>query len=252
MSEMDFSDTEVWGEAGEDGRPANIPEKFWSKEGDNATVDWAGLTKEYNYRTSQIGAADGMFGAPEAYTMPQVEVPEGVDYTLSEDDPLLQSFQTLAKESNLSDKAYGQFTQWFINEKIAEQQASLEAVNAELDTLGPNGKGKEMVAAFMQQATNMVADLPEDQRNELIQGAKDAVNSAASYKFLDFLQKQMQPSRLPGNDDLGAPGKTMEEINAMQLETYTEGPLAGRRKYEVDPQFRAKVNALRSQVAGSS
>lgn len=254
MSDLDFSDTETWGEPDESGRPANIPEKYYKAGEDDqpASVDWAGLTKEYNYRAQQIGAADGMFGAPEAYTHPAVEVPEGVEYELTDDDPLLGQFQNFAKEHNFSDKAYQEVVNFYVQQEIAKGQAQNEQTKAELDALGPNGKGREMVDAFVQQAKNWMAPLPEEQKKELEQGLRDAVPSAAAYKFLKFMEGKMQPSQLPNNADIGESSVTLDKVNAMQLELYpADHVMAGKRKYEHDPAFRDKVNKMREQIVGT-
>jgi len=250
----DYSDTEVYGEAGEDGRPANIPEKFWTPgEGESpASIDVGSLLKTHNHLATTIGAADGYIGAPDAFVLPDApDMPEGVDYKLEADDPLVEWFQGFAAEKNLSQKMYSEVISGFMQQQGALQKASMDARQAELDALGVNGKGAELIAAFTQQAENWMKDVPEGERAALKEGMADALTSANAYKFVKFMEARMQPSKLPGSDDLGGNALTLDDINKMQTEVYTEGPFEGQRKYEKDPKFRDKVNALRAQVLGS-
>jgi len=250
-----YENVEVYGATGEDGRPENIPEKFWKpQEGETAAhIDQGAMLAEYNYRTQQIGAADGMFGAPEEnYSKPEFELPEGVEYELKDDDPMLASFAEFAKERNLSDKAYGEIANWYIGQQAQQQVADKAFLAGEMDKLGPNGKGMEMVNAFTQQMENLTKDLPEAERDELMKGMKDSLYSAESYKFLSYLTNNMQPAKLPSLDLTEAGGLTKEKVREMQNVELTEGPNKGKRRYEVDAAYRAEVRAAWSQVAGDA
>lgn len=249
----DFSNVEVYGEAGEDGRPANIPEKFWTPgEGDNpASVKWGDMLTEYNYRGKQIGAADGMFGSPESYTKPEFELPEGSDYTLADDDPMLAAFGEFAKERNLSDKAYGDIVNFYIAQKAQEQIADKEFINAEMDRLGPNGKGMEMVKQFQQQVENWTKDMPEAERDAIRKGSEDAMYTAESFQFLKFLADRSRPAQLPDGDTAANSGISADDVRRMQTEVVADGPNKGKRRYEVDAAFRKEVQTKWMEVAGS-
>jgi hypothetical protein len=243
-----FADIETFGAIGEDGRPANIPEKFW-KEGN---LDTGSLLKSHNYYQTKIGAADGFIGAPEkGYALPE-KFPDDVTYAVDASDPLVAWFQGYAAENNLSQKAFEGIVTGYAQQQSAMAEAQKQQVRAEIDKLGPNGKGDEMIRAFVQQAENWMSDLPEAERAELQQGLKDAMPSAAAYKFMKFMEGKMQPANLPSNAEIGESGISLGKIREMQLEVYpADHALAGRRKYEVDPAFRDQVNALRTKLLGT-
>lgn len=251
--EIDFSDVETFGEPDESGRPANIPEKFWrAGEGEETSpsVDLGSLVKEYNYRSKQLGAADGLIGAPEAYEKPDYKLPEGVEYELKDDDPLLTSFSQFAKERNLSQKAYGDIVSFYVEQQAQQQAADKAFIEQEIEKLGPNGKGKEMIQQMNQQVENWTKDLPEAEREEVRQGYKDALATAASYKFLSFMQKQMQPSKLPDSSSQNDSQLTRAKVQEMQAATFDDGPNKGRRRYDIDPEYRKAVREAWKSVVG--
>lgn len=252
MPEYSLDDAEVFGEIGEDGRPANIPEKYYRPgEGDDkpASVDLGGLLTEYHYRSKQLGAADGLIGVPEnGYQKPEIEVPEGVEYELADDDPMLSGFAEFAKERNLSQKAYNDIVGWYAQQQISSQQAAAAAIEAEFAKIGPDGK--EQVQRLTQQVENLTKGLPDDQKAEIMKGLQTAVVSAETFKFVNMLIGKAQPAALPDGDGVGAGALTRSKVREMQEAVITEGPQKGKRRYEVDPAYREEVRAAWSQVVG--
>jgi hypothetical protein len=240
----DFSDTEVYGEPGEDGRPVNIPEKFYTPaDGDTeAAIDVGSLLTSHNYFESKIGSAGEMFGSPEdSYAVPEVQ-----GYEFQEGDPLVNWFSGYAKENNLSQKLFEGVTTGFIETQMAIQAS---AMKAEKEKLGADGEKR--IKAYDQLVQNWTKDLPKEQRENLLAGYRDATVSAATIEFLEFLQTLMQPAHLPSGEELDTDLDTLEKLRALQTEAYPEGHQhAGKRRYEMDKAFREDIQRRRKAILG--
>jgi len=117
--ESDFE----WGE-----RPDFMPEQFWSE---NDGPDLEGLANSYQELRTKM--SQGKHKAPKDgnYDMSSLE-------GIPDDDPLLSSFPSFAKENGLSQDQFDQITQMYM-QNVGEMFESVEVdVQAEMAKLGKN------------------------------------------------------------------------------------------------------------------
>jgi hypothetical protein len=242
----DFSDTEVYGQPDESGRPANIPEKFYTAaDGDTpASIDVGSLLTSHNYFESKIGQAGEMIGSPEdTYSVPTI-----ADYEFQENDPMVKWFSDFAKENNLSQTAFENITKGFIE---TQGVVIKTAHDAEMEKLGPDGTAR--ITAMNQRRDNWLKDLPKDRQEAYKAGYEDATTSAASFEFMEFLTTLMQPSNLPSNLEFDKPTDNLADLAKQQMEVYPEGHQhAGKRRYEMEPDFRKEILTKRKAILGDA
>lgn len=188
----------------------------------------AAQAEAYTHLEKRLGS---FTGAPDGEY--KITVPETVDGGFDTTHPLLQNFQTWARESNLSqagfDKVLGMF---------AEYEASLAPdLAAEKARLGENADTRINSIVGWAQA-NLTPEQYQDMRE-----ATSGPNMAAVMRSFEAIIGKTRQARMPqpGADVPGQGQLTEADINAMQAK---RGP-DGRRLYDTDPGWRAHVEKTR-------
>lgn len=226
----------VFGKAGEDGRPANVPEKYWDK--DKKAVKADVVFNQLRWAEGKLGAKLEVIGAP-ADGKYEIVVPDGIDYELPEDDPMVQGFLDVAKKHDVS--------QAFVNEVLASvigrvAETGIEGGKAELAKLG------EGAAARVNDITKYLqANLEPANAQAIIQ----SMASAEAFVAIESLIKKAMPPKfspkVEGEGGKGAAGRmTREQWNEMNFRTNAQG----QRLRSIDPEYNKLVEDAALEVFG--
>ena len=168
----------------------------------------------------------GFKGAPkDGYT-----APEGVD----EDDQLLAELTEFAKDTNMSEEAYGRA--W---ELLTAQEQAVEEVTAEQEMakLGDNATQRlKTVEGFLK--NNLDADTYTE--------VQDLVTTAESVKLIEAIVKATVPAKLPIEGGEHPQGLTWADVEAEMFKRHENGQFLR----SVDPNHERKVQQMIASFGG--
>ncbi len=168
----------------------------------------------------------GFKGAPkDGYT-----APEGVD----EDDQLLAELTEFAKDTNMSEEAYGRA--W---ELLTAQEQAVEEITAEQEMakLGDNATQRlKTVEGFLK--NNLDADTYTE--------VQDLVTTAESVKLIEAIVKATVPAKLPIEGGEHPQGLTWADVEAEMFKRHENGQFLR----SVDPNHERKVQQLIASFGG--
>lgn len=206
----------------------------WYKADKYKTV--AAQAKAHTDLEKRFGA---FTGAPENGVY-EIKLPENLDGSLDVEHPLLKGLQTWAAEKQMSQEGFTEAITM-----LAEYEASLvpdiSVIKAEV---GENADAR--IAAV---ASWGKANLKPDEF-ETLREATSGQNAAAVFKTIEAVVAKSRQVRLPkpGEDVVAAQPGGEAAINAAQAKV---GP-DGKRLYETDAAYRAKVEKMRFDYYNSA
>lgn len=206
----------------------------WYKADKYKTV--AAQAKAHTDLEKRFGA---FTGAPENGVY-EIKLPENLDGSLDVEHPLLKGLQTWAAEKQMSQEGFTEAITM-----LAEYEASLvpdiSVIKAEV---GENADAR--IAAV---ASWGKANLKPDEF-ETLREATSGQNAAAVFKTIEAVVAKSRQVRLPkpGEDVVAAQPGGEAAINAAQAKI---GP-DGKRLYETDAAYRAKVEKMRFEYYNSA
>ena len=132
-------------------RPEYIPEKFWDADSKSANIEalatsYNALEKKFGARTEDLAksvrediANEIKANAPEEYKLePPESLPEGVDFQVKDDTPILDWWKTFAKERGLSQNEFNTGIDAFVKNELSNTPDP----NEEMRKLGDNSKDR--------------------------------------------------------------------------------------------------------------
>ena len=206
----------------------------WYKADKYKTV--AAQAKAHTDLEKRFGA---FTGAPENGVY-EIKLPENLDGSLDVEHPLLKGLQTWAAEKQMSQEGFTEAITM-----LAEYEASLvpdiSVIKAEV---GDNADAR--IAAV---ASWGKANLKPDEF-ETLREATSGQNAAAVFKTIEAVVAKSRQVRLPkpGEDVVAAQPGGEAAINAAQAKI---GP-DGKRLFETDAAYRAKVEKMRMDYYNSA
>lgn len=206
----------------------------WYKADKYKTV--AAQAKAHTDLEKRFGA---FTGAPENGVY-EIKLPENLDGSLDVEHPLLKGLQKWAAEKQMSQEGFTEAITM-----LAEYEASLvpdiSVIKAEV---GENADAR--IAAV---ASWGKANLKPDEF-ETLREATSGQNAAAVFKTIEAVVAKSRQVRLPkpGEDVVAAQPGGEAAINAAQAKI---GP-DGKRLYETDAAYRAKVEKMRFEYYNSA
>jgi hypothetical protein len=235
----------LFGKPGEDGRPANIPAKYWDSDGRKVKADV--LFNQLRWAEGKLGAKLDVIGGPgdEGYKINLPAPKEGEEpFYIAEDDPAINGFLAVAKKHDVSQK--------FVDEVLAEvagraDELRTNTLNAEIAKLGKDGPERLM---------NMQRFLGAHLTKEQVGTLASLMTSAEAFTAFEALVRATgapnfvprDPDNRPANTD----GRmTVAQWNALNFEMVDRGGQMVRRR-SVDPEFNAMVEAKRDEVFGAT
>ena len=212
------------------GRPDWVPEKFWNPDVGirvhEAMKGYAELEGKLRTKKDELRAeleTERQKAAPEKYElkMPDdIKIPDGMDITLDEADPLAQWFTGLAKNWGMSQDQFNAAIRGYVEQELA----SMPKVADELAKLGDYATDR------IQRVENwLYKSLAEPEYKAL----QPWLTDAASVQALEKLMKTSSPGDFDG--DTQGETLTLEELRKMQ-----DDPRYWR---DQDKAFIAKVEA---------
>lgn len=208
-------------------RPEWFPEKFWN---DNDGPDLENLVKSYGELQKKF--SQGKHKAPETYDDSIFK-----DANVPDDDPLLETYRTWAKENGVSQSAFDELASSLIDMAQVEQEQAQVSFDEEYKKLGPNADATIKSMSEWAQGLVRKGVWSQDDFEEF----KIMGGTAQGLKALQKIRSYYGDRPIPvdvGPID-GLPSK--DELNAM----------VGKPEYQTDPAFRLKVEKMFEQVYGT-
>ena len=166
-----------------------------------------------------------------------INIPADVPVEFDPSHDLFQELNKWAGDRQLSQEGYDDVISMF-----ARYEASVSPdMDAMKTDLGENADSRlSSVAQWAK--SNLTPDLYKSFRN-----AQTQSNAADAFRVIEAIIGKTRQVAMPkpGDDVPGTVLTGLEEINAMQTELVKEGDDKGKRRYEIDSEFRAKVEKMR-------
>jgi hypothetical protein len=178
-------------------------------------------------------ALGGFIGAPKDGKY-EVKLPAGLVGEIDPEHPMTKALTEFAIAKNMSQEAFSEAIGLF-----AEYEASLiptlEDIHAEI--------GDNAVARIHTLGNWAKANLMPEELSTFL-AATQGHNAAIVVKALETVVSKVRQPQIarPGNETSTGAVSTLAQINAMQARV---NPATGKRFYEEDPQYRAKVEEAR-------
>jgi len=194
----------------------------WFKNNKYKTV--ADQAKAYAGLESKLGS---FTGAPEdGY---KIEMPEGVEGSFAEDDPLLVQFNEWASEAGLSQEAHSQLLGVYVNNMVESQPNMAD----EIKKIGKDA----------QQRLNDIGDWARNNFNESEYGSiQQIATTADGFMVLEKMRSMMRETQVSAPDH----AKPVSSISEEKLYEMVADP-----RYESSPSFRAEVESKFRDYFGS-
>ncbi len=232
----------------EDITPTDEHAWFWAEgqQGEGDAPDWykgdkyksvADQAAAYPELEKRLG---GMKGAPEEYglDLPEgFELPEGVEATISKDDPLVEAFSKVAKENNVSQELFTQMMGLYVGQQANDYQAAQESTQSQIEQLGENAQSRLNEIAKWGKA-NM--------DDEMFNSFKNALTTADSVKAVEFLIGKTRNNQMPDPSNINPALKSSMVIELEELRSAKDEN--GQLKWMTDPVHRQKINALQNEL----
>lgn len=214
----------------------------WLKSDKYQTV--ADQAKAYPELEKKFGS---FVGAPEEYEIPgadtfakDIDLPEGVDFNLNKDDPLLQAFVPVAKEMGINQEGFNRLVGLYIKQQAADYAADFENAAEQKALLGDSAD--ERIANIDRWAK---ANMDDDLYGKLA----ESLTTAASVEAIEYLIGKTRNSSLPNPGDVTPrPAVSKADYDEMMGQKNEKGEL----KFFVDPVHRKKCEELGKQVFGTA
>jgi hypothetical protein len=209
--------TEVEAAAPEEGeKPEWLKDKYKSVE-DQAKA-YAELEKKFG----------GFTGSPEGEY--EIKAPEDLPGEFDMEDPRLEWFQNVAKETNMSQATFDQMLHGFAKMEV-EANDPEAAKNIEIQALGKNAN-----ARLRDLGDWGKANLDSNQ----YEGFKGLATTAAGVEVLEALIAKSSEGKMPTSNTVRAPGITQEALDDMIKDP----------KYQTSAAFRTEVKEKFEQLYG--
>lgn len=181
--------------------------------------------KAYNKAAKKLGS---FTGAPEGDY--ELNLPDGFEGAWDDQNPLLQRFQTIARDAGMNQEGFDQFAALAVEFMSVDNEISMEQ---ELAALGENAaKRIRTLAAYAQ------ANMPEDVYKDF----ESITDRAAGVRVMEWLASRDRQAPLPRLDGSAAPaGETRAEIEKLM-----DDP-----RYKTDAAFHADVTKRFEKLVGT-
>lgn len=216
----------------------DLPE--WLKSDKYGSV--AEQAKAYTELESKFG---GFTGAPEAYEIALPEdlvLPDGVEWKIEDDDPLVMALMPVLKDMNASQDVFNTLIKAYVETEAGqiktEMDAEQERGTSELASIPEGAKRVGTVSGWAK------ANLDDESYNSF----KDMLVDSASLGMAEKLIALTRNSKLPEDSETFAGAVTQQEID----DAFKEKDENGKNKYATDKGFRAKVQRMMSNYHGTA
>lgn len=230
------------------------PSWFWNEDqpGSGDTPEWlkadkyktvADQAKAYTDLEKKLGA---FTGAPEEYETPKaedfassIELPEGVDFNIDPEDPLLQTFIPMAKEMGVSQEGFNKLVGMYIQQQANDYASTMTSMAEEKERLGANAE---------ERLGNIDRWAKANMDDELYQKLANSLTTAEAVEAVEHLIGKARNSKLPNPAEITPrPGVTKQEVDELMAAKDDKGKL----RYVTDPIYRKSVEAKMKSLWGT-
>ena len=185
-------------------------------------------------------------GAPEEYEVPDadqfakdIDLPEGLDFNLDKEDPLLQSFSEQAREMGINQEGFNKLVGLYIQQQVNDYAENMTTADEQKKLLGDNADERLGNIARWGKA-----NMDEEMYNHLA----SSLTTAASVEAVEYLIGKTRNSSLP-NPAQVSPAPAVSKAD-YESELAKRGP-NGEWLMETDPAHRQKVERMGKQLFGT-
>lgn len=190
--------------------------------------------KSYTELESKFGS---FTGAPDDYKVELSDdlVESGIE--VANDDPLIQKAMEFAKNSNMSQEGFNGMVGLYINQQLAEQQATNDIKADEIKSLGSNAQARlgtidKYIAANFD--------------SEIADGIRGMVTNAESVKAIEAIIQKSRSAPVAADETTAVPSVTAQEVKDMQFAKDEDG----NRRINVDAAFKAEFKRKQAALYG--
>ena len=240
-----------------DDRPDWLDQRFWNAAKDAETPEARTLAaaqaqaKAYADLESQYGKLKrdkGYVQAPEQASEYDLTPPEtAANFIVQGDDPLVEGYRETAHKLGLSKEQAAGVYQWFA-QSVSDIAPEPLDMKAEMAKLGANAQAViDDVVGRAYQFKEWGVFNDQD-----IEEYRVAVGTAEGMQMMQKLFAHYGEKAVPANvQPSGGTLPTPAELDAMKWEQVESGPNKGQVRYNVDAEYRAKIDKLFDQVYGA-
>jgi len=206
----------------------------WFKSDKYKTVQ--AQAEAYNSLESKFGS---FTGAPDEYEM---NVPEGLEGEFDKDDPLLVAAREYAKDSNMNQDSFDKLVNlWLTNTIESPEQAQAAMATQLVEVLGDNHA--QRISQVSGALSNM---LDADTYNEIAPYA----STPGAIRLVEAVILATAPKVAPIDGGTNPEGFTMQGLNKLRNERYSDGPNKGELIFHKDPGRRKDIQAYSNALHG--
>lgn len=232
---------QVFGKAGEDGRPANVPAKYW--DADKKALKTDVVFSQLKWAEGKLGKKVDLIGAPEKVDGYELKAAEGIELPFDATDPVVADILAFAKDEDLSPA--------FVN-RLVNRFAT-----AQMKAAGPEAQAARMaeeMKALGSDAPQRVKDLGDYIKTNLepaqAEALKALVTDAASFQAVESLIASLKPPKFV--DRGAAPASGGQPTKADWEKFHFATNERGDRLVAIDPEYRKRSEAMRDAVFGTT
>lgn len=210
--------------------PDGLPESFWDADAGQVKINE--LIGSYSELSTFKTEADARFAnRPESADKYEVRLPEGVtlpegtEFKVDENSPLVKAARHLVFNSGGDQAAFDGIVKAYIEDALMDTANAAEIAKQEIAALGENGQARiDAVSTYAK------ANFPEDEANALL-------DSMTSAKAVSAIEKLISKAQGPGMQGQGS-SAGQASITQTDLDEMQKDPRYWRDK---DPEFLKKV-----------
>ena len=234
--------------------PASESSWLWGDEvpGTGDAPDWFNSAKyksvaEQAKAYPELEKRFGSFtGAPKEYAVPEaselakdIDLPEGVDFNLSPDDPLLKTFSEQAREMGINQEGFNKLVGLYVQQQVNDYAATMTSAAEQKQLLGANAD---------ERLENITKWAQANMDNELYQKLEESLTTAAAVEVVEHLINKSRNTPLPNAADVTPrPAMTKADYDEAMGKKDEKGNLL----FFTDPAYRAKVEQMGKQLFGT-
>lgn len=211
-------------------KPDHIPKQFWSDENG---ADLEGLGKAYTELRAKMSS-----GAHKAPKDGKYDISNAVESGIEEDDEMLSGFAELAKTHGISQDAFNEFTNFYL-ESMGESEQRIDDTIAE--TKAKLGRNADKIIADTDRWLTKLGTsgvLNQDELNSIA----NASNNADFVKALGKIRSSYNEQPMPGIEVMEGQATTRADLDALVADP----------RYGVDMGFTSSVEKKFMEAFGEA
>ena len=206
----------------------------WFKSDKYKTVE--AQAEAYTALESKFGS---FTGAPESY---ELNLPEGFEGEFDKDDPMLIAGMEFAKKTNMNQEGFDDMVGLWINGSTeSPKQAQATMATQLVEVLGDNH------AQRISQVSGALSNMLDAETYKEIE---PFANTPGAIRLVEAVILATAPKVAPIDGGTNPEGFTMEGLNKLRNERYSDGPNKGQLIFHKDQGKRKEIEAYSKALHG--